>query len=271
MTDDLQKELNRISNLRQNKNKDTALLEKQARLNLWKKQINLDSRFSKANEKEIAEKTFDAYLENYEISSFNEMQNLSDLVYEEVLKQKIQKDIDTVMTDENSKFVPEKLIQSLHEVEERIWKLKEKIGINSDKSVDDLTALEELEEKFKVHIALNRNEYTLFAPYKCSDCGKEDIQALLLRRRVKNFDVLKHPAFAGRFLYNVEVIDDVKKELITKEQAARYLRTSPMMIQWIIENEHDIIKIEGVPQEVVNKEIDNTPYLRNSTEYTKKD
>jgi len=259
MSEALKSEITRLSNLKQNRGKDRAWIEKQAQIVLWQKQINLESRFSDKENVILMEKLFDSYLENYEISSLNDMQNLADLIYEEVMQQKIQKDIDKILSDVNTKFIPDKQIESLHAIQERIWKLKEKIGIVNSTKKDDLTALQELEKKFEIYNNFNRHEFTC----SCAYCG----ELLLLRRRVKDFNALKHPAFSGRFLYNVEVIDDVKKGLITKEQAAKYLRTSSQYIDWVIKNEHKIINIQGVSEEVVDEFVNNTPYLRNANEY----
>lgn len=259
MSEALKSEITRLSNLKQNRGKDRAWIEKQAQIVLWRKQIDLESRFSEKENVILMEKLFDSYLENYEILSLNGMKHLADLIYEEVMQQKIQKDIDKILSDPNTKFIPDKQIDSLHAIQERIWQLKEKIGIVNSSKKDDLTALQELEKKFEVYVNFNRNEFTNY----CWKCG----ESLLLRRRVKDFDCLKHPAFSGRFLYNVEVIDDVKKGLITKEQAARYLRTSPAYIEWVIKNEHKIINISGVSEEVIDEFVNDTPYLRNANEY----
>lgn len=594
MSEELQREINRLSNLKQNKNRDSAWIEKHAQLGLWRKQIDLESRFNNSEDNELMNKLFESYLANYEISSLNDMQNLADLIYEEIMQQRIQKDISKMLSDPDVKYIPEKQIESLHTIQERIWKLKEKIGIINNNKKDDLTALQELEKKFecvsedslvlmsdfttkkiqdinigdeilglehikntwklkkqkvlnkqyngvkevikikvldktleltpdhlilaeqgkkklnspikyfeasntwgrnvkifnyiknvddyykgmligwiesdghktkpkkgqiqyfisqiveyravdwllnrlnlkyskkyleriahgissvegkilkcyqyhlstecnsiikyaydsllnnkdiglgflagfmlgdgtinkagnwivyqshkanlhkiemlekvlkKYNISYNRNDnrgdfitqfslgkcrvpilceeskkykkwleqiynckpfydidkfrlrfidieqkkrvwdlttelgnfivngfviHNCYIPFNrneftcaCAYCG----ELLLLRRRVKDFEVLKHPAFSGRFLYNIEIIEDVKKGLITKEQAARYMRTSPSYIDWAIENEHDIISVEGVSQELIDKFVNDNPNLRNSTFY----
>lgn len=264
---DLDKEINRLSNLKQNKNKDRSWIEKQAQIVLWKKQIDLESRFEVNEDRELANKFFENYIINYEISSFNDCQNLSDLVYEEVMFQKVQKDINKILSDENSKFIPDKQITSLHAIQDRIWQLKEKIGITKKDNKDDLTALQELEHKLDIYISFHRNEFTIWVPFKCKSCGKEDVESHVVRRRVKNFDILKHPAFCGRFLYNTAILDDVKKGLITKEQAAKYQKTSPSMIEWQLKNEHKIIKIDGINKDELDEFINNNPYLRDAEQY----
>jgi hypothetical protein len=210
-------------------------------------------------------------LTNNIVESFSDAQDVADLVFEETLKYRVEKVIDTILSGDNKKFIPQKDLDSLHNIQTRITELKNKIGVSSSEKKDDLTALQELEKKFKTFITFNRNEFTLFAGYKCSGCGKEDVQPLLLRRRVKNFEALKHPIFSGRFLFNIPIIDDVEAGKITKEQAAKYLFTSPKYIEWAIENRHKIVEIEDVSQEEVNEFIDNNPHLGKSTDYYEND
>ncbi len=266
---DLEKEIKRLSGLVQYKKLDKSVLEQKAQLSLWKRHADLESRFGQKKDKELAKKLFNSYTTNYTIQSFTDIQNLVDLVYEEVMQQRIQQDIDSILADENNRMVPGKQIDSLHSIQDRIWNLKEKIGITKSDKKDDLTVLQELEKKFNDHIHFNRNEFTLYCPYKCSECGKEDVEPLLLRRRVKDFDVLKHPAFSGRFLYNVAIIDDVKKGLITKEQASKYLHTSESYITWAIKNERKNININGISQNKIDELVNNNSHLRNADQYNK--
>jgi len=267
---ELQKELNRIKNLKQNKHLDLSVLERIAQINLWKKQINIENRFSQKEDKELAEKYLENYLINYEIQDYNEVQNIADLVYEEILKHQVQKKIDEKVTDASNSFIPDKTIASLHDVEDRIWKLKEKAGITGSKETDDLTAHQKLKKQIALYIHFNRNQFTLFMPYDCRHCGKKDVQGILLNRRVDKFDCIKHPAFSGRFLFNIEVIDDVEAGKITKEMAARYLRTSPQYITWAIENRHKILEINGFTQEEINNEVHIRPHLGNPEDYNEK-
>lgn len=266
---EIENEIKRLSNLRQNKKKqpDRATLEHDARINVWKRQINISSKFKNKEEKDLAESLFNNYLQNYDFNNYNEITNVADLVFEEVIKAKIQADIDSILQDSKNNFVPDKAISSLHDIQNRIWQLKEKIGITKKDNKDDLTALQELEHKLDIYISFHRNEFTIWVPFKCKSCGKEDVESHVVRRRVKNFDILKHPAFCGRFLYNTAILDDVKKGLITKEQAAKYQKTSPSMIEWQLKNEHKIIKIDGINKDELDEFINNNPYLRDAEQY----
>ena len=270
MSEDLKNTIKKFSKMKQYKDKDPSTIEKVARISLWKKQIDIKSRYPKSkDDQQTAEKILDSYLQNYAITSFDQVKNLADLVFEEVMKHRTQVDISKISADDSNLFISDKLIDNLHKIEERIWKIKEKVGIFSDNKKDDLTALEDLKKKFAVYIPFNRNEFTLWSGYTCSGCGKKDVQPLLLRRRVKDFEVLKHPAFSGRFLYNVEIMNDVRDGKITKEMAGRYLKTSPHYIDWALENEFKIIHIDNIEQSEVDDFIDANPFLKDAIEYKK--
>lgn len=266
---EVQKEIKKLMNLKQNKGKDKSSFEETAQKNVWKRQIDIPSKFENADDKKLAISYFDAYLDNYTFQNFTDIQNVGDLVFEEVLKDKVQKEINKIVNDLNSKFVPDKLIQNLHAIETRIWELKEKAGIVGKKEQDDLTALQEKEKKFKLYIAFNRNQFTFWSPINCKQCGSDDVQPILMNRRVDKFEALKHPAFSGRFLFNIEIIDDVEKGLITKEQASRYLHTSEKYITWAIENRYKIIEVDGVDKKDVDSYINDTPHLGKIEDYNK--
>jgi len=260
----LSREIKRIKNLKQNKNKDTSIIEKQAQKNLWIKQANISERFKSSEDKTLAEKIFGDYLENYVFDAWSDVQNVADLVFEEITKLKIQIQISEITADKNIKFIPDKLIDSLHKVEEKIYELKEKAGIAGGKVKEDLSALQEYEKKLKVYIPFNRNEFTLWSGYKCASCGNKDTQPLLIRRRCdKNkFDVLKHPFFSGRFWYNRRGMKLVKEKIWTKEQYAWVFQTSVQYVDWCLENEHKIVEIDEVEEEKIKEFINNKTYLK---------
>jgi len=261
---DLQNEIKRLSNLKNYKNYDKSALERIAQINVWKRQAKIEEKFAETDQKELAKQFFDNYLDNYEFSDYNDISNVCDLVYEEVLKQRIQAEIDKIVNDKNTKFVPDKVIESLHKIESRIWALKEKAGIVGKKEQNDLTALQELEKKFKLYIAHNRNEFTFWAPEKCKDCGSINVQPVLIRRRCnkENFEILKHPFFSGRFLYNRRGIELVKANIWTKEQYAWVFHTSVKYVNWCLENEHKIVEIDEVEEKAIEEFINETSYLK---------
>jgi len=261
---DLQGEVKRLRNLKNYKKYNNSSLERVARINLWKKQANIKSNYENSEDKIIADQFFNNYLSNYDMNDFNDVQNVVNLVFEEVMQQKIQKQIDKTLCDTSKSYVPDKTIQSLHSIQERIWTLKEKIGIVGTKEVSDLTALQELEKKQKIYIAFNRNEFTFYGPIPCKDCGSTNVAPFLIRRRCnkENFDTLKHPFFAGRFYFNRRGIELVKENIWTKEQYAWVFQTSVKFVDWCIKNEHKIVEIDGVEDKEIQEFINNTDYLR---------
>jgi len=270
---DLKNELRRIRNLKQNRKKSDSVLEREAQLNVWERQINIESRFTDTKEQKLASQLFDNYIGNYTFESFNQITFLADLIYNEIMLKRIRDDINKISADKNNGFISDKLIGSLHSVEGHILELKNRLGIvKKDGVKDDLTALQEYEKKLDVYIAFNRNEFELEVPFVCKKCGHEDVEMHLLRRRCnkENFEVLKHPAFLGRWLYNTDMIDDVKAGELSKEKAAKYQHTSPKMIEYMIENEHKIIQVDGVPKEIVDNFVNKNPFLRSADEYNEK-
>lgn len=267
---DIEKELTRLKNLKQNKRRSLSELEKEAKINVFKKQIDIASKFKNPIDQEEAEKIFDHYIQNYNFDTFVDYKKLADLVYEEILLIHLKQSLDKVNDDDSNHYINSKDIQSLHDTQVRIYFLQEKLGIVKTDKKDDLSILEQLRKKFDIYIPFNRNEFTAWVPFLCENCGHFDVQGRLFRRRVKDFDCLIHPAFAGRFLYNYEIINDVKNGKITSEQAAKYLRTSPKYIEWVIENEHKIIPIEGMEEERLKAYVDANPNLRDYGFYNKK-
>lgn len=253
---DLKKELRRLSNLKQNRKKSPADLEKQAMMNCWKRQLKIDDRFLDKDEKKTAEKLFDNYIQNFEFSNYNEVSLLADLVYEEILLRRIQDEINKISEDEKIKFIPDKAISSSHDVQDRIAQLKERLGIINAKEKDDLTALQILEKKYEVYIPFHRNEFTTI----CGKCGTP----LLLRRRCSNdkFENLVHPFFSGRFWLSRRGLALVKAGIISKETYAFIFMTSVQFVNWCLKKQNTIVEIDGIEQSRIEDFIKNNPYLK---------
>jgi len=269
----LSKEIKRLKNLRNYKDKSDSAIEHIAQISLWKRQIDIESRFTETDEKKLASQLFNNYIENYTFQSFEQITRLADLTYNEIILKRIRDDINKISADKNNVYISDKLIGSLHSVEAHINNLKVDLGIvKKDNIKDDLTALQELQKKMKVKIAFERNEFELEVPFICKKCGHEDVAMYLLRRRCnkENFEVLKHPYFSGRFLFSVEIINAVEDGTITKELAATFLHTSPKYVEWAILNRHKIVEIEGVSKEDVNDFINKNPFLPPASECNEK-
>lgn len=253
MSYDLKREIIRVKNLKQNKDKSDAYIEKQAKLNLWRRQIDIESKFNTAEDKNFAKELFDNYLSNYEFESLSDMNTLADLICEEILKKNLQKEL--ANNQENKQIPNDRTISSLHSIEERVLKLKEILGLDTKKEEEELSALQELKKRYDAYIAFNRNEFTTV----CGHCGN----ILLLRRRCgENFENLKHPMFSGRFYYNRRGIELVKAGILSKEIYAWLFHTTVDYVNWCLKNENKIIEIEDVDDETIKKFINEKYYLK---------
>ena len=242
MNDSLKLEIAKLKRQVQYKNADEVVIEKIAQKNVVLQDLVESGNFIDEAEKKLAKKMFEAYLEQNSFESYSDLSTLSVLVYNEVLSGRVQKSINDSTDSKGKAYISDKLLKSHSDLTNQILHLKTKLGIDKEVKTDEFTALQLLKKRFAQHIQENRNEFTLSVPFSCASCGKEDVKLVLLRKRVKDFDVLDHPFFAGRFYYNAEIISDVKKGLITAEQAARYIKSSPDFIKWCIDNEGRIIQ-----------------------------
>lgn len=208
-------ELKRLKNLKQNQDKSDADLMKQAQVNLARKRFSIDDRFIDKAETKTAQELFDSYVAYYGFQKLTDLESLGDLIYEEMLKRRIQKHLNTLNEKSKDTYITKNDLQGLHDVEARIWELKIKLGIDSEDKQDELSALQLAKKRFHNYIQEHKNEFTT----ACKSCGT----LLLLRKRITDFDCLTHPWYAGRWLFNYEILSDVKKGKISKEDAWRYL------------------------------------------------
>jgi len=269
MDADVQKEVNKLSKLTQYKDKPLEWIEKKVIINNKIKNFAKQSIFQDLKEKELAEDLFTKYLDEYDFENTSDILRLQDLIFKYILKNRIQKRLNELTSgiDKDGKpknvYCNDKDVKPLLDLEKAITEDKLALGIDKvdDEKKDELTGLQMLVKRFEKYINFNRNEFTTV----CAKCGN----LLLLRRRVKDFECLLHPFFSGRWLYNRDVINDVKKNIITKDQAARYLRTSPDYIDYCIKNENEIVQIPGLSQEEIKDFVDSNPYLKDNLEQNK--
>jgi len=237
MNSDLKKEIDRVSNLKQNKEIGKDQIEKQAKLNLHIREFKnyplfTQSGVNKCQEQEIAEEKFKSYLKNYELDTISDIDTLRSLVYNEVLESRIQEELNRL--SERGGFTPDKLTKQLTEIQKQKFQIKIILGIDREEGkVDELTGLQILIKRFKKYIQDNKDQFTTI----CAGCGIP----LLLTRRVKDFECLEHPWFIGRWYFNYPILKDVKDGKLSKEDASRYLKCSVDYINYCLENWQDIV------------------------------
>ena len=248
---DLEKQIKTLSNLKNYKGKSNDFIKKHAIINLKVREFKQDKLFEDPEKQKLAEKKFKNYLLTHEIESISDIDTLRSLVYIEVFESKIQQELNSI------KVPSEKLTKQLLGVQDQKSALKIKLGIDRSEDEDtDLTKLQKLQKKMHTHIQFNKHEFTTM----CAEC----CTPLLLRRRCdkENFDVLKHPMFAGRFYYNPRGIALVKEGKWTKEDYAWVFHTSTRFVDWCIEHEGDPIEIDKLSAEEIEKYIKDKWYLK---------
>lgn len=243
MNDAVQAEIKKLSKLQQYKKVEDASLEKIAQKNIVLRELVESGNFIDDAEKKLAKKMFDAYLEQNSFETYSDLSTLSVLVYNEVLSGRVQKSINECTNKEGKAYISDKLLKSHSDLTNQILHLKTKLGIDKEVKTDEFTALQLLKKRFHQHIQENKNEFTLAVPYECSGCGKADVKMVLVRRRVKDFDVLNHPHFAGRFWFNEKAINDVENGTLSKEKYAEYFSTSTDFVDWALKNKGRILTV----------------------------
>lgn len=218
MANEIEREISRLSNLKQHKGLAPEELEPIARLKIEIRKFKANPLFPDKKEQEMAETRFKEYLENNEIDNASDIDNLKSLIFNEIFEIRIQKQL-------NEMTIPnERLTKQLVSIQDQKNGLKLRLGIDKkDNEQNDLSALQLLQKRVKKYINENKNEFSLWIPWTCEKCGYKDIEPYLIYKRVKDFQTMPHGWFAGRYLFNYEIIKDVKDGKITKEQATKYL------------------------------------------------
>lgn len=223
----LENEVKRIKNLINYKNLSNDELEKVAKINLQVKEFNTEPLFDITNEEgkkeqELAEKKFKAYLQKHILESSSEIDTLRSLIYTEILESRIQKELNRISCEKKSPS--EKLTTQLTDIQDQKIELKVRLGIDKEeKGKDELTGFQMLLKRGDKYVQDHREEFTWWLSYTCKKCGHKDCESYLIARPVKDFVMIKHPWFAGRFLFNYEILKDVHDGILSKENAWRYI------------------------------------------------
>lgn len=219
---EINKELGRLKHLKGNQGKPEEELTKQAVLNLRVREFKHNPLFSDLDEIKLSDERFREYLKANEIDSLGEIDTLRSLIYCEIFEVRIQRELNKLGEDNKIPF--DKITKQLTDIQNQKMILKVKLGIDRDAKEDsDLTKLQMLEKRFDRYIIEHRNEFELAYVFTCKKCKTKDVELVLIRKRIKDFTALRHPWFAGRYLFNYEILKDVKSKKISKHDAWRYL------------------------------------------------
>ncbi len=226
MASRFEREINRLLNLKQNKDKNPEDLHVMARRNILLRDFHAQPLFDITSDEgkkdqELAEKRFETYIINNEIESASDIDTLKSLIFNEIFELKIQKQLNSLI------IPPEKLTKQLVDIQNQKLSLKVKLGIDKkEEESDDLSAHQLLHKRVDKYINDHKDEFSIGLGFECEKCQHKNWETFLLYKRVKDFKILKHPWYAGRFLFNYEVIKDVKDDKLSPEDATRYLMCS---------------------------------------------
>lgn len=241
------------------KDKSEEYIKHEAQKNVTVREMVRTGNFIDDEEKKFAKSLFDKYLNNYDFENMIDLNTLGILVYNEVLVQRLQKTINAQQDSKGNFYLNDKIVKSFHDTQNHVLELKKQLGLDKEKTESELTAWQQANKKLDLHIAWNRNEYSTV----CEHCG----QLLLLRRKTKDFECLKHPFFSGRFWLNARALQLVKKGILSKEDYAFIFHTSVDYVNWVLENEGKLIEIDDFTQEEINNFMQSKDYLK---EFNKK-
>jgi hypothetical protein len=189
-----------------------------ANINLKLKDFKAVPLFEDKIEQSLAEQRFRSYLDSHKIESLSDLDTLRSLIYCEIFEVRLQKELNKIHTE--GKYPPDRLTGQLTDIQNQKSSLKIKLGIDkTEDAVAELTKLQQLETRFQEYIKEHSNEFTLAYAYTCSKCKHQDVDMVLVNRRVKDFNSIKHPWYAGRFFFNYYLLKMVKEEKISKEDA----------------------------------------------------
>jgi hypothetical protein len=241
MNDAVKTEIAKLKRLVQYKNADDAVLEKAAQKVVVLRELVESGNFIDEAEKKLAKKMFEAYLDKLDFENFSDLSTLSTLVYNEVLSTRVQKSINECTSKDGKSYISDKLLKSHSDLTNQILHLKEKLGINREAEEDEFTALQLLKKRFHAWQQENKDSCTIAIPYTCSSCKHDDVKLVLLRKVVKDWTAIDHPAFLGRFYYSKHAMDMVEAGTLKKDDYAKIFQVSLDYVDWCILNRGKIV------------------------------
>jgi hypothetical protein len=231
--DNIEREVKKLKNLIQNKNKTNEELEILAKENIQRQEILGSLTFALDDEKSFATNLLNKYLEESSLQSASEKDTLTHLIDLEVLLNRIKKQLNTEY-DKANPAIPIVFIEQVTELTNQIMELKEKLGLlKEDENNDVSKTISDLLERF--HKWINKPENRSNFECQCPKC--EEI--ILIRRRLdKEKDEIKsHPWYIeGGILFNKEIFKDFELGKISENQVVRYLNVTSDYINWIRQN-----------------------------------
>jgi DNA-directed RNA polymerase subunit RPC12/RpoP len=189
----------------------------------------------KGEERKIASSLLEKYLRDYSIESISDINTLKEVIYYEIIQYRLQDKLNDFATQ---KTIPIQLVNVMHENSEAIIKLKNSLGLFSNKEKKtNYDVLKHLKKRFSLWLEENQASRTITCPH----CSK----VVLLKIRTKEWEAQKHPFFKDRVIYNKHLFNLFKLNKISKKDVADILETSEDYVDWVIEKIEKIDNTSG--------------------------
>ncbi len=225
----LEKEINRLRNLRQNKDISEEEIEQLAKANIERQEILSSLTFCIDEvEKKFAQNLLEKYLSESSLESTAERDTLRQLIDVEVLIERIKKFLKTEYAKSNP-AIPTQMLDQLTNLNNQLLELKEKLGLT--KKEENKNILEEW-NKLKNKALAYYKENSGCNVIKCPECKK----LFMILKDVRQYTAQKIPFFKRTMLYNKKLFELYEQNRVTIEEMAVILGVSNDYITYIFDN-----------------------------------
>jgi len=225
---DRDREIQRQTNLKQNQGKSpeeiVQLVDKKIR------EEELLTAFVGLNEleKQKAIQLYEQYVTEHSFESLAEKSTLINLVYLEILNDRVKLFIEQEGKDKNG-AIPLKMTEQLVANTTQIMELKERLGMMKDADSENaLDLINELKDKALAYYSEHAGETYV----KCPEC--QSLFRLLMK--IDNLEPAKATFFRGTTLYNQKLMELYHYKKITLEDCAEIMGVNSKYITFIYEN-----------------------------------
>lgn len=225
---DKDKLINRYKKLKQYKDLSPEELEKVVDKKIQEEELVIAFVGLQEEEKNKALQLYYRYLEENSFESLAEKSTLINLVYLEILNDRIKRFIAQEEKDKNG-AIPLRMTEQLLENTNQLMALKEKLGMMKDAEAESaLDLFNELKEKALAYY----NEHAGETYVKCPEC--QSLFRLLMK--VDGLEPAKATFFRGTTLYNAKLMELYHYKKLTKEEISEILGVHTNYVDFIYNN-----------------------------------
>jgi hypothetical protein len=225
---DRDREIQRQTNLKQNKDKSPEEIIQLVDKKIQEEELLTAFVGLSDEEKQKAIKLYDQYVSEHSFESLAEKSTLINLVYLEILNDRIKLFIEQEFKDKKG-AIPLRMNEQLTFNTTQIMSLKEKLGMMRDaESESAIDLINELKEKALVYY----NEHAGETYVKCPEC--QNLFRLLMK--IDGLEPAKATFFRGTTLYNAKLMELYHYEKVTLEEVAEIMGVNHKYITFIYEN-----------------------------------